>query len=181
MSHQEPQPGWGQPPQGRGAPPPRRKGRTGKILGLSCLGLIVLIVVVVVAVFAVGGGDDEPDRTPTSPATQPTAGELTASRQPQEESGPRGDVKITACQVDPVTKWAGAKLLITNRSSKASKASNYIVQVEFVDASGKRLSEATTATNNVAPGQQSEATAQGLDQITTKVTCRITDVTRFAS
>lgn len=87
-------------------------------------------------------------------------------------------MRITACEVDPVTKWADAKLLITNRSSKAS---NYIVQVEFIDASGKRLSEATTATNNVAPGQQSEATAQGLDQITTKVTCRITDVTRFAS
>ncbi|MFF5933323.1 FxLYD domain-containing protein [Streptomyces sp. NPDC012508] len=140
--------------------------------------MIVLIVVVVVAVFAVAGEDDEPDRTPTSPTAQPTAGERTASRQPEGESGPRGDVKITACEVDPVTKWADAKLLITNRSSKAS---NYIVQVEFVDASGRRLSEATAVTSNVAPGQQSEATAQGVEQITAKVTCRITDVTRFAS
>lgn len=145
---------------------------------MSCLGVIVLIVVVVVAVFAAAGGDDEPDRTPTSSATQPTAGEMTASPQPQGESGPRGDVKITACEVDPVTKWADAKLLITNRSSKAG---NYIVQVEFVDASGRRLSEATAVTSNVAPGQQSEVTAQGLEQITTKVTCRITDVARFAS
>ncbi|MGW6564806.1 FxLYD domain-containing protein [Streptomyces sp. NPDC054975] len=177
MSHQEPQPGWGTPPAGQGAPPPPRKGRTGKILGLSCLGVLVLIVVVVAAL-AASGGDDEPDRTPTSPATRPTAGEMTASGQPEEGDGPRGDVRIRACEVDPVTKWAGAELLITNRSSKAS---NYIVQVEFVDASGRRLSEAVAATNNLAPGQQSEVTAQGLDQITTKVTCRITDVTRFAS
>ncbi|WP_137989178.1 FxLYD domain-containing protein [Streptomyces vilmorinianum] len=126
----------------------------------------------------VGGGDDEPEReTPASPS-QPTARETSAPGLPQEESGARGDVKITACEVDPVTKWPSAELLITNRSSKAS---NYIVNVEFVDASNKRLSEAVAASNGVAPGQQSKVTAQGLDQITARITCRITDVTRYAS
>jgi hypothetical protein len=87
-------------------------------------------------------------------------------------------VRITACEVDSTTDSPSTELLITNRSSKAS---NYIVHVEFVDASGKRLEEATVGTNNVAPGQQSKVRAQGLAQMTAKITCRITDVTRFAS
>jgi len=174
MSHQDPQPGWGGPPAGQGGPPPPRRSSAGKIIGFSCLGVLALVVVLVIAVMATGGGDDEPDRTPTSPAaTRETPG----SQRPQEE-GPEGDVKISACAVDSATRWASAELLITNRSSKSS---NYIVQVEFVDASGRRLDEATAATNNVAPGQQSKVTAQGLTQITAKITCRITDVTRYAS
>ncbi|MFF8609616.1 FxLYD domain-containing protein [Streptomyces sp. NPDC015346] len=179
MSHPEPQPGWGQPSPGQGGPRSPRKGNTGKIIGFSCLGAIVLVVVLIIALLAIGGGDDgEPDQPHTSPATQPTAGRTPTSKEPQTDSGPRGDVRITACEVDSATNWPSAELTITNRSSKAS---NYVVQVEFVDASNTRLSEATAATNNVAPGQQSEVTAQGLDQITSKITCRITDVTRYAS
>ncbi|MER7516679.1 FxLYD domain-containing protein [Streptomyces sp. NPDC126499] len=174
MSHQDPQPGWGAPPPGQGGPPPPRRRSTGKIIGFSCLGVLALVVVLIIAVVAIGGDDDEPDRTPTSPAA---TRETRASERPQEE-GPEGDVRITACAVDSATKWADAELLITNRSSKTS---NYLVQVEFVDASGRRLDEATAATSNLAPGQQSKVTAQGLAQITAKITCRITDVTRYAS
>ncbi|XIE81694.1 FxLYD domain-containing protein [Streptomyces sp. SBR177] len=99
-------------------------------------------------------------------------------RSQQEERGARGDVRITACTVDPVTKWPSAELAITNRSSKPS---NYVVQVEFVDASGKRLSEAYASTNGLRPGQEAAVTAQSLDQVSVKVTCRVTDVTRYAS
>ncbi|MFD3660332.1 FxLYD domain-containing protein [Streptomyces sp. NPDC058659] len=80
--------------------------------------------------------------------------------------------------MDSATKWPSAELLVTNRSSRAS---NYIVQVEFVDASHRRLGEAYATTNGLAPGRQSRLTAQGLDQITAEITCRITDVSRFAS
>ncbi|MFI1360434.1 FxLYD domain-containing protein [Streptomyces sp. NPDC020898] len=80
--------------------------------------------------------------------------------------------------MDATTSWPSAELLITNRSSKTS---NYIVNVEFVDASGKRLGEAFTATNNLAPRQQAEETAQGLDSINVKIKCRVTEVTRYAS
>ncbi|MET9377480.1 FxLYD domain-containing protein [Streptomyces sp. NPDC002992] len=132
--------------------------------------MIALVVVLIVAVLAIGGdGDDAPERrTPSSPAGE----------RPQEENGVRGDVRITACEVDPRTTWPSAELLVTNRSSKSS---DYLVHVEFVDASGKRLSEAYTSTNDVAPEQRSKVTAQSLDQVTAKVTCRIVDVTRRAS
>ncbi|MBX9425497.1 MULTISPECIES: FxLYD domain-containing protein [Streptomyces] len=145
----------------------------GKVIGFSCLGLIALVVVLVIALAAAGGDDDEPDRAPTGPATRATGGE-----RPEDESGVRGDVRITACEVDPATKWPSAELLITNRSSKAS---TYLVEVEFVDASNKRLGEALAGSSGVAPGQRSEVTAQGLTQVSTKITCRITDVTRTAS
>lgn len=171
MSQQAPPPGWGQPP-GQGGPPPPRKRSTGKVIGFSCLGLILLVVVLVIALTA-AGGDDEPDRTPTGPATRSAERE-----RPEDESGARGDVRITACAVDSATKWPSAELLITNRSSKAS---NYIVNVEFVDASNKRLGKALASSNGLAPGQKSEVTAQGLTQVTTEITCRVTDVTRYAS
>lgn len=171
MSQQAPPPGWGQPP-GQGGPPPPRKRSTGKVIGFSCLGLIALAVVLVIALTA-AGGEDEPDRTPTGPATRATERE-----RPEDESGARGDVRITACAVDSATKWPSAELLITNRSSKAS---NYIVEVEFVDTSNKRLGEALATSSGVAPEQRSEVTAQGLTQVSTKITCRITDVTRTAS
>ncbi|MEU7028278.1 FxLYD domain-containing protein [Streptomyces sp. NPDC046275] len=123
----------------------------------------------VIAVVALDGdGDDERVPAPTNPP----------GRSQQEERGARGDVRITACTVDPVTKWPSAELAITNRSSKPS---NYVVQVEFVDASGKRLSEAYASTNGLRPGQEAAVTAQSLDQVSVKVTCRVTDVTRYAS
>ncbi|WP_324792431.1 FxLYD domain-containing protein [Streptomyces cyaneofuscatus] len=178
MSNQQQPPGWGTSPGQAGQPPPARKSGRGKILGCSCLGALVLVIVLIVVIMASSGGDDEPDRSPTGPATPSSTRETPTSEEPQEESGPRGDVKVTACEVDPSTNWAHANLLITNRSSKAS---NYVVQVEFVDASGTRLGEASAAANNVAPEQKVDTKAQGLDQITTKVTCRITDVTRYAS
>ncbi|MFJ7169382.1 FxLYD domain-containing protein [Streptomyces globosus] len=76
------------------------------------------------------------------------------------------------------TDWAEAELLVTNRSSKTS---SYWVQVEFVDSSGTRLGDAFTTVPDLAPGQRAKATAQGLDTITAKITCRLTDVTRYAS
>ncbi|WP_175410215.1 FxLYD domain-containing protein [Streptomyces sp. TRM64462] len=140
--------------------------------------MVVLAVILVVVLLLVAGGDEEPEReVPPSPTgVRPTA--TTASPGRPQEEGPEGDVQITSCAVDSLTNLARAELLITNRSSKPS---NYIVQIEFVDASGRRLDEGYAATNNVAPGQQSSVAAQGLTQIDGPITCRIADVTRFAS
>ncbi|MEV7416339.1 FxLYD domain-containing protein [Streptomyces sp. NPDC089919] len=156
-----PGPGWGPPP-----PPPPRRRRTLVVVLAVIGGLAVLFVVALIALFAVVGDDDP------APAKTP-------SGRPQDTvPGPRGDVQITSCKVNGSTDWAEADLLITNRSSKTS---NYWVQVEFVDASNTRLGDATTVVNDLASGQRAKATAQGFDQITAKITCRITDVTRFAS
>ncbi|MFF7183560.1 hypothetical protein [Streptomyces sp. NPDC008121] len=169
MSQQVPPSGWGQPP-GWAEPTQPPKRNTGKVIGLSCLGAIVLVV----AILAIGGRGDEPDQTPASPATTRSA----ERERPQDETGARGDVQITACQVDFLTKWPSATLLITNRSSKAS---DYVVEIEFVDASNKRLAEAGAGSNGLAPGQRLTVTAHGLTQVLTKITCRVIEVTRYAS
>jgi hypothetical protein len=107
--------------------------------------------------------------TTTAPTTTPP---------PASPKGhaPEGDVKINLCEVNTTARWADPEITITNHSSKTS---NYAVQVEFVDAKGTRLDEGLAATSNLKPGQASKVTAQGTAQISGKVTCRVTDVTRY--
>ncbi|MFF5637908.1 FxLYD domain-containing protein [Streptomyces sp. NPDC012825] len=87
-------------------------------------------------------------------------------------------MKITACAVDPSTERPRAELLITNRSGKAG---TYFVNVEFVDASNRRLDGAVVSASAVAPGQEAKVGAQGANRVTSGIACRITDVTRHAS
>ncbi|MFI8103747.1 FxLYD domain-containing protein [Streptomyces sp. NPDC086023] len=137
------------------------------VIVLAVIGALVVLVVGLVVLFATAGRDRGPD----------SAG--TPSGRPQDTvPGPRGDVEITRCTVSSMTDWAEADLLVTNRSSKTS---TYWVQVEFFDSSGTRLGDAFASVSDLASGQRAKATAQGLDPITVKITCRITDVTRFAS
>ncbi|MYX16870.1 hypothetical protein GTY67_26335 [Streptomyces sp. SID8374] len=176
MSQQYPQgqQGWGQQPQ------QPKKSSAGKI-GLGCLGVVGLLVVAGVVGVVASGGDDG-DKASSKPVT---AGSEPSAAAPKEEApeaaapkGAEGDVKITGCEVSDATGWPKADVLITNRSSKMS---NYIVSVEFVDASGKRLADAMAASNNVAAGQEVEEDAQSLDKVTGKVSCKVTKVTRYAS
>jgi hypothetical protein len=142
---------------------------------------LVVVIGVLAAVLNSGGGSSDQDvgggkKTGQSATKDRNSG--SEKKKSQAPSGPEGDVKITKCEVDSTTTWASAEVLITNRSSKAS---NYIVSVEFVDHTGKRLDEAFTATNNLAPGQTAESTAQGLHTISAKIKCKVVDVTRYAS
>ncbi|WP_329547446.1 FxLYD domain-containing protein [Streptomyces sp. NBC_01356] len=166
---------YGSPGSGWGAPPPPQppKRNTGKIVGFGCLGVLLLFVVLgVIGGLVVGSGDD------SSKDSGAVVEESTAKASPKETSGPEGDVKITKCEVDSTTSWPAAELLITNRSSKES---TYFINVEFVDNSGKRLGEASAGTSNLAPGQKAEETAQGLNEISVKIECKVTEVTRWAS
>ncbi len=73
---------------------------------------------------------------------------------------------------------AHADLGVTHRSSKAG---NYVISVEFVGPSGERLAEANASITRLASGQVAHERAQSLTQVNVPVTCRIPDVTRFAS
>lgn len=110
--------------------------------------------------------------------------EASSSGAPKSEKKSSGghlpvkDVTVTKCEVDDTTDWPSAALTITNHSSKAS---NYIVSLEFVDKNGTRLDEGTASTSNLAPGQTSKQTAQGLTAVKGSIRCKVTDVTRYAS
>ncbi|MFY0511821.1 FxLYD domain-containing protein [Streptomyces anulatus] len=146
-------------------------------MGFSCLGIVGLVVVLGVAGVMLGDTDTGSD-TGSDGVLEVTASPSEKAPEAKAPAGAEGDVKITACEVNGSTGWPKADVLITNRSSKKS---NYIVSVEFVDASGKRLGDAMAASNNVAPKQEVEVDAQSLDKVTGRVTCKVTEVTRYAS
>ncbi|MEV7895298.1 FxLYD domain-containing protein [Streptomyces cyaneofuscatus] len=183
MSQQYPQgqQGWGpqQQPQWGGQPPAPKKSSAGKVVGFSCLGVVGLVVVLGVVGVALGGSDSGSD-TGSDGVLEVTAtpSKKAAAPEAKAPAGAEGDVEITGCEVSDATGWPKADVLITNRSSKTS---NYIVSVEFVDGSGKRLADAMAASNNVAAGQEVEEDAQALDKVAGKVECRVTKVTRYAS
>lgn len=178
---QQPPQGWGQQPTGPawGTPPQQpKKGKAGKILGFGCLGIVGLIVVIGIigAVLSSGSKGDSSGGSKTVTSSSTPKSNSGAAK--GTKTGAEGDVKITACEVEPSLKWPSAKLTITNRSSKTS---NYMVQVEFVDKSGTRIGEGVAATNNLAPDQVAKETAQGTGDASGKITCKVTEVTRYAS
>lgn len=90
------QPGWGTP-----QPPPPQKNNAGKIVGLSCLGIIGLIIVLGIIGAALGGTDDtstgKSDKTVTAedkPKEEP------AAEKPEPEPEQQAPVKITAKKTD---------------------------------------------------------------------------------
>lgn len=171
----QPQPGYGYPPQ-----PQPKKTSPGKIIGFGCLGIVGLFLLIGIVGAALGGGKD--DKAAKEPAAPPAAASSAPAKAPESKpaapAGAEADVKITSCEVDSATNWAKAELTITNGSSKKS---NYMISIEFVNGAGTRVGEAIAASNNLAPGQAAQETAQGLDQIKEKVTCKVTKVTRYAS
>lgn len=91
------------------------------------------------------------------------------------------DIKITAC-ANGGLGGPTATVVVTNHSSKAS---NYIVTIAFDSADGKtQLGTGDVAVNDLQPGQSSSP--QTADSLSTTpgpagFTCRLTDLTRYAS
>lgn len=119
------------------------------------------------------GGGTEAKSPAAVPASQPAAAPPAANA-----DDATGDVEIGSCQVDPTLHWPSADLKITNHSSKSS---NYIVNIEFVDAGGTRLAEGIAATNNLAAGQAANVKAAGTAEVKGKVSCKVSKVTRYAA
>ncbi|MHA6759802.1 hypothetical protein [Streptacidiphilus sp. PAMC 29251] len=153
------QPGQpGQPPYNYGPPvPPQKKRRFGRGCLFGCLGAVLAVVVIVVVLVVVLSRSSSKSTNKTHP--------------------PADDVRISSCAVDPTTGFPTAKLTITNQSSKTS---TYLVTVEFDKADGTRVSEGATGSTSVAPGQKVETSAGGPDQVSGKISCKVTDVTRLA-
>ncbi|MGW4823985.1 hypothetical protein ACWEP4_34835 [Streptomyces sp. NPDC004227] len=106
------------------------------------------------------------------------SGDAKAESKPAGAHRPEDDVKITKCSTDDLAGYPQAELIVENHSSKKS---NYIVQVEFTDASGVRSSECTAALNNLAAGQKANEKALGLSKAPSGLKCKVTKVTRYAS
>ena len=73
-----------------------------------------------------------------------------------------------------------ARGTIVNHSSKRS---NYLVSVSFEDAAGTKFGDGFQAVNNVEPGQKATLEMSSLAEppAGSTVTCKLTEVERFAS
>jgi hypothetical protein len=135
--------------------PPQKKRRFGRGCLFGCLGAVVAIVVIVVVLVLVFANSNS------------------GTSHPAEK-----DVSVTSCSVDPALGLPTAKVEIFNHSSKAS---DYVVTVEFDHADGTRVSQGATSSISVAPGQKVETTAGGTDQVSGKISCKVSSVTRLSS
>jgi hypothetical protein len=98
---------------------------------------------------------------------------------PESSAPAKGDIKIVGCFVDNVLNLPSASVLITNHSGKSS---NYMVRVEFLDASRTRVAEGIASKNNLDAGKSSVQLAHGgLKTVTEPITCRVFDVTRHVA
>jgi hypothetical protein len=115
---------------------------------------------------------------PAAPVPATTATAQATKAAPAGDGDKLADVAISDCTVDETLHWPAAEVKITNHTSKSS---NYMVQVEFVDETGTRIGQGVAATNNLAPGQSALEKAQGAATAKGKISCKVSDVTRYAA
>src|SRR5262245_3447300 len=134
---------------------------------------IVLSVIGVVIVNDAFSGLEE-DLNATTAVDQPISNSVNTDNPPAK------DVKVTKCEVDNSfgMNTATAKLRATNHSSKAS---DYVISVEFVAKDGTRVGESGAFLTALKPDQTATTEALGDSGGKSAVTCKVTQVERFAS
>jgi hypothetical protein len=128
-----------------------------------------VIGVIVIAMAANSGG--------SKGTTKTTSNGGVSTLSDNGSNPPQADVAIESCATD-VAGDPTAGLRITNHSSGRS---DYMVSVNFLDASGTKIAEGTAISNNIDPGQAAVESATGFTQASGAVTCKVTNVDRFAS
>lgn len=128
--------------------------------------------VIAVIIIAIAAGSSGSKGTTT---TKNNGGVSTLSN--NGANPPQADVAVESCATDAIGDPT-AGLRITNHSSGRS---DYIVSVNFLDGSGTKIAEGTAISNNIDPGQAAVESATGFTQAGGAVTCKVTNVNRFAS
>lgn len=132
------------------------------------LGAVALVVVI--AVSSSGGGDDD------EPSV--AAGDNGVKSTNSGSNAAADDVELTSCGTDNAGKWAEAEVTITNHSSKRS---NYLVEVTFENAEGTKVADGVATTNNLDPDKKAIEEISTLQPVDGEITCKVAEVTRFAS
>ncbi|WP_030271621.1 hypothetical protein [Streptomyces sp. NRRL B-24484] len=123
-----------------------------------------------------------PAEASAAAAATPTGAAATADRAATPTPSGSGekpkDVEITSCSVDPTLHRPSAELSVTNHDTRAS---TYLVRVEFVDATGTRIGEGTVTASGLAPDRPTVLKAQGTTTATGRTSCRLVEVTHYAT
>ena len=175
-------PGWWQAPDGRWyppqsaspqAPPPPPPGtggwqypptyakpvRWGSGCLIGILGALVVAVVIIIVVATAASNSSTPG---SGTKNHPAAADLT----------------INSCSVDPTLKIPVAKGTVLNHSSGTS---DYTFTISFLNTTGTVVAQGGGIENNIAPGQTATFSVNGDAQTSGPVTCKLVEVTRFAS
>jgi hypothetical protein len=151
-------------------------------MNLKKLGVTLAIAVGFLA--TVASGESETTAGDTKSSDGATAAPSADSAGDTKLTGAAADVTISSCALSE-NDFIGPEAGITVKNN-SSKASNYIINIAFESADGTtQLDTGFTAVNNLAPGQSAQETASSLKSETRETagdfTCRVTDVTRYAS
>jgi hypothetical protein len=119
--------------------------------------------------------DTEDDSGTTDAASEEGGGENSS----RGEADELDDVQLDKCSKDRSTKWATARLKITNNSSEDS---DYAIDVTFESRDGAaNFGTGFAYVENLAPGQSKTEEVTSLEEASGKFTCKIESVDRTAS
>ncbi|WP_405699053.1 DUF4352 domain-containing protein [Streptomyces sp. NBC_01383] len=101
MSYQQPQPGQPQQPGWGQQPPAPKKSNAGKIVGFSCLGIVVVVILFAIggAILFAGDADDSSSASKpaaTEPAAKQTKGADDKADEPKKEKPADAPVAVSA-------------------------------------------------------------------------------------
>jgi hypothetical protein len=131
------------------------------------LGFVGLVIIVAAGSSASSGGG-------TSTKTNGGVSSLSGNG----KNPPQADVTLDKCGAAQYIDYPQATVRITNHSSERS---NYMVSVNFLDASGTVIGSGTALASNVEPGQSAVDTAGGIGAHGAPAQCKVVNVDRFAS
>jgi hypothetical protein len=133
------------------AQPPKRPHRGRYVLA------VVVILIVVIAI-AASKSSTPGTGTPSHPAA--------------------ADISIGSCSVDASLGIPTARGTIINHSSATS---DYTFTVSFLNSAGTVVAQGGGIENDIAAHQSASFSVEGDQQVSGPVTCKVVDVSRFAS
>jgi hypothetical protein len=165
-------------------PQPEKKGRSGCLTALLVVGVLAvlgIIAIVVLAAVAVESVDNALDDAAAESAELETE-ESDAAGATDELGGATDELGGASDEVDDVgpctlTDSQTVTLDITNNSSKQS---SYIIDVNFLDASGMRVGAEPFFVNHIRPGERAVEPSFAFDTAG-GTTCEIAEVQRIAA
>lgn len=148
--------------------------------GLGALGLLVVAALVIVV--AVGSSDPADDAVSTARDVDDSGSGVDPGSGDAIVDDPMPDVGGESDEIDDVApcEYVDAETIRIDVTNDSSEQSNYIIDVNFLDADGQRVGDEPFFVNHLRPGERAVERKFVFDS-GGGVSCEIVDVERFAS
>jgi hypothetical protein len=140
--------------------PPRKKSKAVPVTIAICSTLFVIVVCAFGAVLFNSGGGGKADRQTAGAVSASPSHKSTDGKPAKAAYDPKHDVKlhgIKTTHVDYVGDQRWISYTVTNHSKKEQ---DYALEFGLYNASGKRIGEAYTLTDNVNPGESVDSSME---------------------